>query len=110
MTKTYSEARQAVYFRAAAAMYDVATGILDDCTEPAEFVGRTYEWSRDIAASTAKRAQALKDLGLEEASVYDRRVVSGYNRAQQRYSKAVDRHLALRKQYFGAAPATTTYV
>jgi len=99
MNKTYSERRQAVYFNAAARMYAVATEILDDCTLPAEFQGATYSWARDLAAHTARQAQALKELALEETSVYDGRVASGFNAASRRYSEAVDRHLRLRVEY-----------
>lgn len=95
--KTYSEMKQAAYFKAAAAMYDVASAVLNDCTEPGEFTGTTYEWAKNLAAETAKKAQALKEQALEECPVV--RAPVAYNRAQSRYTDAVTRHLDLRDKY-----------
>lgn len=101
MTKTYSELRQEAYFKAAALMYDVASAVLNDCTEPGEFTGATYEWAKNLAAETAAKAQALKEQALEECAVP--RAPRGYNAAQSRYTDAVMRHLRLRDEYTKAA-------
>lgn len=99
--KTYFEQRQAAYFKAAAALYDVASAILNDCTLPTEFLGDTYEWSKGQARETALKAFALKEQALAEGPVV--RQPRAYNAAQERYSEAVDRHLRLRAEYQKAA-------
>lgn len=99
--KTYSEQYQAVLFRAAAETYDVASAVLNDCTDPAEFTGRTYDWARDKAKFYAEKAQELKELALSQTAVNGQ--PRKYNAAQARYSEAVDRHLRLRAEYTAAA-------
>lgn len=99
--KTYSERVQQALFTAAAETYDAASAVLNDCTNPHEFRGTTYEWARDLAAKYARRAQELKDEAVELTAVV--RSPVKYNRAQARYSEAVDRHLRLRDEYTRAA-------
>ena len=101
--KTYSERHQAVLFTAAAQTYDIASAVLNDCTNPHEFRGSTYGWARDKAAHYARAAQALKEQALELTPVP--REPIKYNRAQARYSEAVDRHLRLRNEYAGFVSA-----
>ena len=101
----YQTTYQRALFHAAATTYDVASEVLNDCTLPAEFQGRTYEWARDLAKHYAEKAQAFKIQALEVCSV-EREPVK-FNRAQRRYSEAVTRHLRLRAEY---APAFTETV
>ena len=102
----YQTTYQRALFTAAAETYDVASQVLNDCTNPEEFRGSTYEWARDLAKSYAEKAQALKLQALEVCSV-EREPVK-YNRAQRRYSEAVTRHLRLRAEY--TAPVFTETV
>lgn len=97
MNKTYYEMRQDAYLKAGAAMYNIASAILNDCTEPEEFRGTTYKWARDLATETARKAHALKKQAEAEGAIY--RQPRGYNAAQSRYSEAVDRHLRMRSEY-----------
>ena len=101
--KTYAELRQEAYFKAAAAMYDVASAVLNDCTDPLEFLGTTYEWAKNLARETAEKAQALKEQALAECPVP--RQPRAFNAAQRRYSDAVTRHLRLRDEYLRATGA-----
>jgi len=100
-TKTYSERLQAVLFTAAADTYDIASAVLNDCSLPQEFRGATYDWAKGLAKTYAERAQALKNEALELTPVVRQPVK--YNRAQARYSEAVDRHLRLRDEYTRSA-------
>lgn len=65
--KTYSEQRQAAYFRAAREMYRVATQILDDSTNDAELTSEaTHEWVKNQSRITMERGRELEEKGHEE--------------------------------------------
>jgi hypothetical protein len=97
--KSYAETFQGILFTAAAETYDIATTVLNDCTLASEFQGATYAWSRDKARQYAEAAQELKERALSLTPVV--RAPVKFNRAQRRYSLAVDRHLRLRAEYTG---------
>ena len=84
-----------------AGTYDIASAVLNDCSLPQEFRGATYDWAKGLAKTYAERAQALKNEALELTPVVRQPVK--YNRAQARYSEAVDRHLRLRDEYTRSA-------
>ena len=100
---TYSEERQAIYFAAARAHWKLAARILNETTQPSEFVGRTYEWTRDLAKAEAERAKAAEQLALEQCvSDHQRKREAALTRCKLAYSDAVTRHLRLRDEYTAA--------
>ena len=102
----YQSDYQRALFTLAASTYDIASAVLNDCTNPAEFQGRTYDWARNLAKHYAENAQAFKIQALEVCSV-EREPVK-FNRAQRRYSEAVTRHLRLRAEYTAPIPEDGT--
>src|SRR5262245_31824574 len=69
MTKTYSEIRQAAYFRAARELYAVAAEVANEtANDPLDAITQAnLVWAASVSATTFKKAQALEDLGHEEA-------------------------------------------
>lgn len=88
-TKTYSEQRQAILFRAARDLRGVASQVLDDVREDAELTGSTVVWAKQQAARTAKLANDLEGRGHEE-TVGTTRAENDLSRSRQKYSEAID--------------------
>lgn len=89
MTKTYSEQRQAILFRAARDLRAVACQVLDDVTNEAELTGTTPAWAKSVALKTATLANELESQGHEEA-IASPRAESGLTRSKEHYSQAID--------------------
>lgn len=90
MTKTYSEQRQAAYFRAARELRTVACSVLDEVENEVELTSEaTLSWAISVAKSTATKAQELENLGYEECIVNSRAEMTQY-KSRERYSKAID--------------------
>lgn len=103
---TYSEERQAIYFAQARAHWKLATRILNETTQPTEFTGRTYEWTRDLAKREAECASEAFNLGLEQCvSDHQAQREAAVTKVRQAYAEAVDRHLRLRREYLDAKVA-----
>ena len=68
MTKTYSEMRQAAYFKAARDLRKVACSCWDDLINEVETGNMaTLIWTKSNAKNTMDQAQRLEDLGHEQA-------------------------------------------
>jgi hypothetical protein len=98
MPKSYSEQRQAIFFKAARDLRKVACQVLNDCTDPAEFRGSTYEWAREHAANIMLRAAELENEGHEQC-VATPLAETLLTKSKDEYSLAVDRHVRLRAEY-----------
>lgn len=66
MTKTYSEQRQRVLFKAARDFRAIACSVLDDVRTELELQGDTARWAITLAVRTARRANALENEGHEQ--------------------------------------------
>lgn len=95
-TKTYSELRQATYFKAARELVRIAQAFLDDTfsdqgVEYGELVTpQTARWAIEGARQTAKQAQALFTLGHEQC-IASQLSETLNNKAWYAYSKAITR-------------------
>src|SRR5262249_37365103 len=88
-SKTYSEQRQAILFRAARDLRKVATSLLDDVVEDAELDGQTAPWALSVAQNTARLANDLEDKGHEQARATARQENDLYN-SRRAYVKAFE--------------------
>lgn len=101
---TYNEERQAIYFAQARAHWKLATRILNETTQPTEFV---YEWTRSLAKREADRASEAFNLGLEQCiSDHQAQREAAVTRVRAAYAEAVDRHIRLRREYLDAKIAS----
>jgi len=66
-TKTYSEQRQAIYFRAARDMYRAAEDIALDTIKDEILTQPTVFWAAGVIDSTMRRARDLENAGHEQA-------------------------------------------
>lgn len=89
-TKTYSEIRQAAYFKAAVEMYKLVVTIadenIDNPPEGRENVSQAnVTWAASLIETTFKKARAIEELGHEEtvASVRQERWLSKYRWAAE---------------------------
>ena len=89
MTKTYSEKRQAVYFKAARELRKIAGEILDDVQTPTELRGDTASWAKNQAAFTARKANEIEDLGYGETVASAHTEVANY-KSRDAYTRAID--------------------
>jgi len=88
MTETYWESAQKAHFRAAVALWAVATSVLDDVQNEVELSRfHNLEWAKTKAATYAKQARQAETNGysLGPADKRDRAL----KRATKRYSEAV---------------------
>jgi hypothetical protein len=103
ITKTYSEERQEVLFRASRELRRVACNVLDDVVEPAELTGRTTVWAKSTAAETAKLANELEERGHEQC-VASRRSENALFKVRREYEAAIDAFEARITAAGGALP------
>lgn len=96
-TKTYSEAAQAVLFKAARDMRKVAASVLDDVTNSVELRSeRTHEWAKSTARLYAELANELEERGHERCYT-EARLEVGLFKSRQAYSAAIDAYEERRK-------------
>lgn len=101
MTKTYSEALQGIYFKAARDAFGVAAEVLNDCTEPAEFRNpQTVEWAKALSKRISTQAYALEDLGHEQA-IATAAQETNLAKAKLVWSEAISRHQRLVAEWNG---------
>jgi len=89
-TKTYSEQRQAILFKASRDLRLVAVSVLDDVQQDAEFLGATRDWAKSVARKTAEMANELEQRGHEE-TVAPFRAANLLFTSREHYSRAIDR-------------------
>ena len=97
MTKTYSEAAQAVLFKASRDMRKVAASVLDDCTNSVELRSEaTHQWAKNTARVYAELANELENKG-HERTLATVRQENELFKSRQAYSAAIDAYEERRK-------------
>lgn len=90
-TKSYSEQRQAILFKAARDMRRVAASILDDVQNEVELSWiPTLSWAKEATRKTAELANELEQRGHEE-TLASPRAESLLFASHGHYSQAIDR-------------------
>lgn len=88
-SKSYSEQRQAILFRASRDLRAVACSVLDDVQNEVELTGSTPAWAKSVALATATLANELEGRGHEE-TMASARAESDLARSKDHYSMAID--------------------
>lgn len=91
MTKTYSEQRQAIYFKAARDLYKLCAQMCDDSCVGV-YSQANDEWLKGILNRTADLAREQERLGYEEC-LSDARSDYALRRAKGKFSEALTRYL-----------------
>lgn len=91
MTKTYSEARQEILFKAARDLRKVAASVLDDTVDAGAGISRqTVKWAIDLAARISRQAWEIEESGHEQC-VASRIQETNLSKSKDAYSRAIDR-------------------
>jgi hypothetical protein len=86
---SYSEQRQAAYFKCARELRATACQILDEVTTETELKGGTAPWALRLAVKVAKEAGAVEETAYGLITVEPRRDVANY-KSRAAYSRSVD--------------------
>ena len=90
MTRTYSEQRQLIYFKAARDLRKVAASVLDDVVNDGELAQQhTIVWAINNASIVAKQAYALESLGHEQC-VASVRAETDLYKSRRAYDASID--------------------
>ncbi|HEY7421489.1 MAG TPA: hypothetical protein VH541_05720 [Gaiellaceae bacterium] len=90
MTKTYSEQRAAIFFKAARDLRKVACEVLDDVQTDAEFANLdTLKWAKGTAAKISQEANDLELQGHDLVQATPRQEAD-LSRSRALYRRAVD--------------------
>src|SRR5262249_48596737 len=104
-TKTYSEQRQAILFKASRDLRAVAASVLDDVVNEVELTSSaTLGWAKSVAATTAKLAQELEDKGHEQGGASTRAENDLY-KTHRSYDIAIEAFHGRIRAAGGTAPA-----
>jgi hypothetical protein len=102
MSKTYSEAAQAVYFKAARDLRKVAGEVLlDSCGPGATITPTGAQWAVGAARKYALAAHDLENKG-HEVAVCTNRQETDNGKSKDAYSAAIDTFEAFCRQHFDA--------